>query len=231
MGDHGREGATNLQFFTEYNFAESVRDTDTARFPDAPTSRDTPDVLLVGPDWMLAIEAKMFHDPDVASLDAQMDRQRPIVDYLGSVLGIPTERVAHVLLLPEGLPSADAAARVVTWEQVLDAYRVVGPQYWVRVLAGALARYEELRSRSAVRGANKDGDLSGAEIVASFRSGGGRFTCMGRNRGLHGPDLMADISSGAWRTRRYEVRIEPLVATNWFPISDFVALVDPDPGT
>jgi hypothetical protein len=33
------------------------------RFPDAPSSHDTPDLMFVGSDWMVAVEAQKFHDP------------------------------------------------------------------------------------------------------------------------------------------------------------------------
>ncbi len=45
---------------------------------------------------------------------------------------------------------------------------------------------------------------------------------MGRYRGLEGPELAKDINTGAWRTQHYEVRVQPLDARNWFPISAFV---------
>jgi len=217
-----REEHPGFQFFTEYNFAESLRPSDFERFPDAPTSHDTPDLMFVGPDWMLAVEAKMFHDPNPQALNAQLGRQRLIIDYLAHALKIPSDGVHHVFLLPEGLNAEGLSAPVVTWEAVVEAYRVVGPAYWVSLLADALGRYDGLKSVSMLRGQNKDADLTGAQILAGYRAGTAEFTYMGRNRGLEGPELAKDIATGAWRTQHYEVRVEPPDARNWFPISVFV---------
>ena len=57
-----RPGSANVQFFTEYIFAESVIGDAKARFPDAPTSKDTPDVMIYiacPRRALIAIEAKM----------------------------------------------------------------------------------------------------------------------------------------------------------------------------
>lgn len=228
--DHGREQGPGFQFFTEYNFAESLRPSDLELFPNAPTSHDTPDLLLVGSDWIVAVEAKMFHDPSPTALDTQLQGQRLIVDYLADALGVSQDRVHHVLLLPEELPSQGVSAPVVTWQSVVDAYRVVGPAYWVSVLSDALEHYDDLKSVSALRGQNNDAYLTGAQIAAQFASGEKGYAYMGRNRGLNGPELAHDIESGGWRTQRYEVRTDPREARNWFPIAEFVDRL-PDSGT
>ena len=64
---------------------------------------DTPDVVILGEDWLLAIEAKMFHNPSAAALNKQMKKQRVVVDIWAEKFGFSPDRVAHVLLLPEGL--------------------------------------------------------------------------------------------------------------------------------
>ena len=69
-------GQTPLQFFTEYSFAESLfTDADRLRFPDAPTDNDTPDTVVVSEGWLLAVEAKMFHNPTAEALNHQLRRQ------------------------------------------------------------------------------------------------------------------------------------------------------------
>ncbi len=216
-----------LQFFTEYNLAESLKGDDRRRFPDPRPGHDTPDLVLAGPDWLLAVEAKMFHDPDSQALNAQLARQRVVIDYIAGALNIPPDRVRHVFLLPKLLKAPGLDPNVVVyWESVVEAYKVVGPTYWVRILIEALDRYDKLRSQSSIYGANKDADLTGGEILADHHSPAPLYTYMGRNRGLDGPELANDIDAGGWRTHRYEVRREPLDASNWFPIADFVALVD-----
>jgi hypothetical protein len=47
---------------------------------------------------------------------------------------------------------------------------------------------------------------------------------MGRKFGLEGKYLATDLITGNWRTRRYEVRREPLPGRdNWFAIAEFIA--------
>lgn len=222
--DHGTDGMQKLQFFTEYNFAESrFTVADRNRFLDAPTGGDTPDILLVGPDWMLAVEAKMFHNPTAEALNRQMRRQLVIIDYLTRTLRIPADRVAHVLLLPRKLRSRAVNAPVVTWEDVLGEYRVVGPAYWVAVLAEALVRYDDLVAHDHEFGKNADDHMTGAQIVKAHGVGALEFTYMGRNGGLEGGALTNDLATGGWRTQLYEVRWKPLDRMNWFPVSEFIA--------
>jgi hypothetical protein len=92
---------------------------------------DTPDVVIAGPDWLVAVEAKMFHNSNAADLSSQISRQRKVLSRWIEVLGLPEERVRHVLLLPQKLAAAAAGHGwpVVTWEQVLAEYREVGPRY------------------------------------------------------------------------------------------------------
>jgi len=79
---HPLEGPHQIEFFTEYNFVESRYTlTDKERFPDAPHDADTPDLVIVGPDWLLCIEAKVFHNPPTAALNEQIGRQKVLVDY------------------------------------------------------------------------------------------------------------------------------------------------------
>jgi hypothetical protein len=114
---------------------------------------------------------------------------------------------------------------VVTWEEVLDAYAGVASRYWLSVLDDALRRHEELESISETFGANADARLSGQEIWERWADGDTTYVHMGRVNGLNGAELAEDISSGAWRARKYEVRSQPLEQKNWFPIADFIAIL------
>jgi hypothetical protein len=226
LDDHALDGNASIEFFTEYNFAESrFTPADVKRFPDAPTDADTPDLVIVGPDWLVAVEAKVFHNPPSSALNEQMRRQRVLVDYWVGQLDIPADRVAHVLVLPSKLPIIGVNHVPVTWESVLEAYQVVGPRYWISMLQTAINRYEELRSRgTASFGANADGHMTGAAILEAHGLGELEYAYMGRNFGLEGSDLRRDLSTGEWRTRRYEVRFEPLPENpKWFAIADFIA--------
>ena len=233
----GLDGEQEIQFFTEYGFNESVfRPYDRDRFSNRPEGGDTPDLVLAGPDWILAIEAKLYDQPSTDSLNGQLTRQAKLVSYWADQFGIPEDRVRHVALLPQKL--ADRLGRLiaptVTWESVLAAYRVVGPRFWLAQLEYALAQYDEYAGLVLTYGANKQGTRKGREI---FDQGmpllPGRpkdqtgldpsvpFDFMGRSGGLDGPLIADDISSGAWESRSYEVRVGTGPNDNWFSMSDF----------
>ena len=165
-----RNGEQALEFFTEFGFHERVRDEDRPRFPDL-TGRDTPDLVIAGDDWLLAVEAKMFHRPTSAAMNRQADQQRLVIDTWVRALPLRPDRVAHVWLLPEELASAVRGSvhiPVVTWQEVLRAYRVVGPAYWVGVLEEALTRYTDLVAEPMTFGANPDDYIPGGEVVEGY---------------------------------------------------------------
>ena len=95
------QGQQDIQFFTEYSFAESVfRPEDKQRFADRPLEADTPDLVISGRDWLLAIEAKMYHRPSTLDIETQMGRQRVLVDHWCEKFHIGAERARHIALLP-----------------------------------------------------------------------------------------------------------------------------------
>lgn len=218
-----------VQFFTEYSFADSVMtEADRARFTDRPSEADTPDLVLVGSDWLLAIEAKMFHRPSSRALEEQMRRQRVMVDYWTHKLRLEPDRVKHVLLLPAGLARSrsDLSVPVVTWEDVVDSYAPVAPSYWVHVLRAALERYPQLASPEPTFGTNADAVLTGQEIIDAYHADDLQYAWIGRRGGLDGAALKADLVEGKVRGRSYEVRRDPLPSNrNWFSVTDFVAKV------
>lgn len=217
---------TNVQFFTEYGFAESIVGDAKSHFSDAPTTRDTPDVLIyiAGPRAMLlAIEAKMYDNPYKAELEEQLRAQDVILRYLQRKLGIATNHVAHVALLPQKLATkiGELSVRTITWEQVLEAYSDVAPAYFVETLRLALERYEQLASR-ILYGANAQFKLCGEIIVDKYRAGELENSWMGRRNGLIGDELQNDINTGTWRTFMYECSSIPVDNRNWFRVKEFV---------
>jgi len=179
-----------VQLFTEYAFAESLLPADSSRFADPPVERDTPDVVVSGPDWLLAIEAKMFHRPTAGALHAQMSRQAPLVRYWAHALGLDEHRVRHVLLLPAALVDdrPELSWPVVTWEQVHDAY-------WLGVLRFALDRYHDMASVEPTFGVNADAILRGEQIATISHL---KYEWVGRIGGLHGAAFAADRIDDVW---------------------------------
>lgn len=226
--DPGRDGTQDLQLFSEYSFSESLlTPADRARFPDAPVEMDTPDLVLTGADWLLAVEAKVYDVPSRASMTAQLKRQRLLVEYWTTALRLPPDRVKHVLLVPAEL-EADLQMnkqgwKVITWQEVADAYRPVGPRHFTAVLDEALARYSKLKSVPLQFRKNAQDILTGAQLKAVADAGETTYTYMGRSGGLHGAALKKDLDSGQWSSTSYEVRGAAVQSKNWFPIADFIA--------
>jgi hypothetical protein len=220
-----------LQFFTEYNFAESVRLTDQQRFPKALTGRDTPDVMVYesGDDaFLLAVEAKMFHRPTAVDLNSQIAIQADLLRYIGTSLQISEHRRFHVALLPA--PLADFVGSLIvptiTWEQVAETYNDVADPYWIDVLHFALRSYDDLVSRGSERGQNAEFYLVGKDIVDGYRDGSLATAWMGRVRGLNGPELAKDLRSGSWRLQRYECSHVQVPNRNWFAVARFVQKIE-----
>ncbi|MGK4008506.1 hypothetical protein WMF31_38205 [Sorangium sp. So ce1036] len=225
-----RPDSANVQFFTEYGFAESLVGETTGRFPGAPTAKDTPDVLIyiAGPTRaLLAIEAKMYDRPTTAELNEQLAAQAALVRYLAGRLDVDAARIAHVALLPAALAREIVALSVptVTWEQIMETYADVAPRYFVEVLRVALARYERLVSPRRTSGANAEMKLAGAEIYERHRAGSLATPWMGRQGGLNGAELARDIASGTWRAQRYECSSKPVHNPNWFSVDEFVTRI------
>lgn len=220
----------NLQFFTEYGFAESLhagRDLETW---GEDWGRDTPDLVIHGANWLLVIEAKFFHCPSSQQLREQLLAQTPLVDAWRKKLDIPEDRLRHVLLIPQQLAAKIAPSQqsldqrwpIVTWQHVLRTYSAMKSNFWYRVLSDALDAYPQLASEPSTSGANADGRQPGHQIVTTF--GFSPMRTMGRKQGLAGAALADDIRSGAWKLRQYEVSRKARPANpNWFKISDFVS--------
>jgi hypothetical protein len=232
LGVDAMPGSANVQFFTEYCFAESLVGAAKERFLGAPTSRETPDVMIyiAGPRRaLLAIEAKMYDRPSAAELKIQLAAQATQVNYLAAQLGVEASQVAHIALLPERLAGevGDLPVPTVTWEQIRDAFADVAPPYFVEVLRVALERYDDLAApRVLTFGANAEVKLTGAEIDRRRCEGTLVLGWMGRRGGLHGPELTSDLGSGAWRTHRYECSSKAVRNPNWFTVAEFIAKVD-----
>jgi hypothetical protein len=96
-----RPSSANVQFFTEYSFAESVIGEAKARFPGAPTRKDTPDVMIYiagPPRALIAIEAKMYDRPTKTELNEQLSAQAALVRYIAERLDVQAASLAHVAL-------------------------------------------------------------------------------------------------------------------------------------
>lgn len=222
--------STNVEFFTEYGFLESLKGVTAERFPTTPAGRDTPDIIIYiegSPSALIGIEAKMYDRPTAAELEVQLGVQRTLLEGIAADLAVET-KVTQVALLPAQLASevGQLSVPTVTWQQVLDAYATVAPPYWTAMLGEALDRYGELVGSRSRFGENREAVLTGLAIIHGHDAGTLKYGWIGRKRGLDGPELEEDITTGAWQTRSYEVRFTALPGNrNWFSVGDFVARI------
>lgn len=225
LASTAEERLNEVQFLTEYGFAESA--SYSPGWSGYAGGRDTPDVVIAGPDWLVAVEAKLYARQGRTAIVGQLEAQQELVDHWAGVLEIEADRALLVALLPASYASelGDLGFDVVTWEAVLAAYSEDAPRYWTRVLRMALNRYEHLKSPELTFGSNAQGRLTGAEIVAGHQAGTLEFGWVGRSQGALGAAWTGDVQSGSWRSRTYEVRVDPIDAPNWWMISDFVTAV------
>ncbi|MFV0316205.1 MAG: hypothetical protein ACK5O2_04490 [Microthrixaceae bacterium] len=94
--------APKVQFLTEYGFAESAPFDSSGIWDDCIDGRDTPDVVIAGPDWILSVEAKLYSTPTAAELEAQLGRQQELLDCWAQTLELTSDRVRLVALVAEG---------------------------------------------------------------------------------------------------------------------------------
>lgn len=131
--------STNVEFFTEYGFFESVVGNASERFPTRPAGRDTPDILIyveASPSVLVGVEAKMYDNTTADALNRQLAAQQQLLE--GIAADLPTEvAVHHVALLPSRLAESigELSAPVVTWEQVLRRTSTWAPRTGVTCFA------------------------------------------------------------------------------------------------
>ena len=225
--------SSNVQFFTEYGFKESLVDGAEKRFRD-PGGRDTPDLVVYvesDPSLLIGVEAKVFHRPSIADVREQLQRQAQLLSVMAD--GVGTRPLVHqVALLPAGLrmPERIDETPVLTWERVADTFRDIAPPYWTGVLDEALRRYGRLASQPGSGDTyrqNCDDVIKGRVIYDSYKSGDRIFNTMGRVGGLNGKKLKEDLTSDTWPDQDYEVCYDsrPL-NRNWFSIADFIKKIE-----
>ncbi len=221
----------NVQFFTEYNLKESISADDLDRFREMPIAGDTPDVLIVVGNELIAIEAKMYHVVSARDLNNQMERQQKRVLRLIET-SLCLEEVHHVALLPQRLAEnigSEVGPAVIHWESVLSKYKKeLGSTYFLNVLQLALDRYEALKSKPSTAGRNADAKIPGQDIFDGFGNESFEYKTMGRGRGgTGGGTLQGDVADGTWHDFPYEVsmRSEP-ANSNWTTIEEFVRLIN-----
>jgi len=223
--------SSNIQFFTEYSLRESLPGSGRT-FQDLPPTKDTPDTVMVidgHPKVLIAIEAKMFDVPSRDELTAQMAAQAKVLAVIEKTLLV--DSVHHIALLPRVLSDrmGEVPFPILTWESLLDAYRpICAGDHFFELLAIALEDYGKLVSFEVTFGRNNEESIPGRMIYCRFKDGTLTKEWMGRNGGLYGLKLQADLASGKWRTQKYETRTDtpPGLRRNWFQILEFVSLVD-----
>jgi hypothetical protein len=223
----------NFQFFTEYSLRKALVKADQSRFEDAPTTGETPDIVMVingvSRRVMSIIEGKMYSPATSSDLRTQMTKQAELMGYMAQKLKIDAIWHGALLAKTHAASMHQLGFPVLTWEQIVDVYEPIvgGDHYFLGELKSALKRFDHMVGASGAGdgyGKNAEDHLTGAEILRQFKSDTLEFGVMGRNLGLHGKWLNADLATGTWKTQRYEVNTaETPPNRNWFSVAEFVA--------
>lgn len=230
---------TNVQFLTEFDLWKSLSDPGVkARFPDAPAIRAVPDLVVFiegSKPVLLVIEAKMFLYFTANQLSGQMHDQQLLMEYVASRLSSASgvrPTLIQMALLPDGRLTGKAFQGfpypIITWETLCKAYAANDENhYWVRMLDLALSRWNDLASKPSSFGENADDKWPGQQIIDSAQAGRLVYASVGRRGGLKGKEFTADVATGAWKTQKYELALDPALANaaNWFTVDEFVAAV------
>ena len=234
--DISKENA-NIQFFTEYSLVESILGNRSAkdRFPHPPHEKERPDVMIFierSEPILIAIEAKLYSSARASDLKREMENQeKHVLSYLLKHLpGLRRDNTVHAALLPKGMKDYfgdQGPALTITWEDLQREYEdVESARYFLEILGIALRDYDTLKSPETTFGAHAEGKVTGAEILYGYQNHILKFEAMGRQGGIKGDSLKEDIAENKWKEHEYEVRESSAdLPANWFPISDFVALV------
>ena len=204
-------GKENILLFSEYSFVESVAGEALKRFPNLPTAKNTPDIMILiktnHDKILVAIEAKMYDNPYSISLQQQMDNQSVILKYLKKELKL--SKTYHVALLPAELyKNIDKAVfnyKTITWEDIYSKYKkIIGNGYFLEILRIALEKYNELAAKKITFGRNCEQFCAGLYIYDNYKNDilDEEINIMGRDGGLRGDKLLKDISSGGWQKRK-----------------------------
>ena len=174
------------------------------------------DLCLLSDEAIVVIEAKAAQAFDIQQLESFAEDRQHVSQETG---------VERVLLL--GLVSS----------------RYIVPRSMGRVFDGPLLTWTELAARYGgdellaradavyVAGGpwsernNKDGKISGRELMALHRQG--EEFLVGRAGGLGGSSLLEDVRSGRYERQRYQTNRDASEPpnSNWFLLSEMVALV------
>jgi hypothetical protein len=225
--------ATNIQFFTEYNFSKTKPDAglELSKFDGKHQQSDLLIFVEDSPPIVIVIEGKMYAEPTKDALTSQMESQE---DEVRGELG-PDFRLIHAAVVPGVVkrklhplePCKYGHPRpIIAWEEVADSFDDVdNAAYFKGVLRFALEKYDKLNVQIEFHRFSDD-IMTGSNIVKEYNRQNHEYQSMGRKGGLDGDDLLSDIATGKWRSQRYEVRKSTeLPDKNSFPISEFVKRV------
>ncbi len=227
--------ATNIQFFTEYNFNKTKPDGD-QESPKFDGDSQQPDLVIFLQDSnpiVIVIEGKMYVVPTKANLTRQMEMQeREIVARVRP--RFKDLKIVHAALVPAKVknelgslePCPEKHPRpIISWEQIVTAFDdVESAEYFNGVLKYALDNFEDLKT-DAEFGLHADAKQSGVHIVNAYLEGEREYLMMGRKDGLDGASINNDIETRGWLTQKYEVKRSDAARKNWFSISEFVKKV------
>lgn len=170
-------------------------------------------LCLMGEGWAKATDAEgnlRLHEPN----DPVLIEMRTAIKRKPSVI--------PVLLEDAAFPALEDLPEVLQPLVRLNAYRI-RDESWGEDVEELMAHLEDMRDERA-------GKMTGEEIKRRVQEKDRPPLWVGRNGGLSGKTLAADVSSGSWREQEYEIRFAgQLPPKNWFPAAEFVKAVADSP--
>jgi hypothetical protein len=229
--DHFYPAAKNwnsdhILLLTEYSLQEGILSTFREKYPDLSNDPETPDIVIYIHKpirYIIALDTVMYKAISAEQLEAKLDSRMEFLRLMAKEMNAV---YAQFAILPHSLLHSYKNAftgPVITWEQLSYAYRDTGPDYFLDMLNFSIKKFPDLVSNpSMIDPDNPVRHMIGQRIFDSYNNGTFKFASVGRSGGLGGERFVDDITSGHWRTRRYEVTEEPPRNRNWFYVELFV---------
>jgi hypothetical protein len=114
----------------------------------------------------------MYDTPNLSQMQAQLARQKAILERIGQKAGVKAENSFHYALLPQKLADKyRGEVPLITWESIAVEYAFLENDYFLQVLNYALEVYDK---KVAFKGSsiNGDGKLTGKIIFEEYESRG-----------------------------------------------------------
>jgi hypothetical protein len=173
------------------------------------------DLCLFSDSAIIVIEAKAHQEFDANQL-LSFDKDKSQIRKEVAVDRVLLTGIASSKYRPPKAVLDHFNGSFLTWHELASHFNND------QILLRANAIYEPNNSTSGK--SNTGGYMTGSELANAY-SRDEEFL-VGRNSGLTGKAIMADVCSGSFRTHKYETNREATeINSNWFWLSEFMQLI------